>query len=150
MCIPNSSRLIQVRVIPIYVQCNTENAILKNASFRARKIISQHLYILLFIPLVLISYPLTAPGFPITLDFPTIDSPNYASDRLWAWWEKGSSPGLEGISRFPIFGLWHGLSFIGLDVAILTKLNIVLGFFIASFSFYFSFWFLFKNRFLVI
>ena len=126
----------------------TEDANLKHAFSRARKIISKHLYVFLLVPLVFISYPLAAPGFPITLDFPTIDSPNYASDRLWAWWEKGSNPGFEGLSRFPIYGLWHMLSSLGLDVAILTKLNIVLGFLIASFSFYFSFWFLFKNRFI--
>jgi hypothetical protein len=125
----------------------TEGTVLKATSFRAGKIIVQHMYILLLVPLVIIGYPLTAPGIPITLDFPTIDSPNYASDRLWAWWEKGSSPGLEGLSRFPIFGLWHGLTSMGFDVALLTKLNIVLGFFIASFSFYFSFCLLFKNKF---
>jgi hypothetical protein len=86
----------------------------------------------------------------MTLDFPVIESPNYPADRLWTWWEKGSTPGLEGLSRFPFFGLWHGLTLLGLDVSIITKLNIVLGFCIASFSFYFSFWFLFKKILLVV
>jgi hypothetical protein len=124
----------------------TEGYILRNASFRARKIMSQHMYILLFIPLVFIIYPLTGLGFPISQDFPTIDSPHYPSDRLWAWWDKGSIPGLEGLSRFPFFGLWHALVIIGLDVALLTKLNIVTGFLVASFSFYFSFWLLFRKK----
>lgn len=130
-------------------KAKSEGTVLKYASFRAGKIITRHMYVLLLIPLLVISYPLTAPGIPITLDFPTIDSTNYPSDRLWAWWEKGSTPGLEGLSRFPIFGLWHALGFIGLDVALLTKLNVVIGFFIASFSFYFSFWLLFKDKFFI-
>lgn len=117
------------------------------ASFQAGKIITTHMYILLVVPLLVIAYPLTTPGTLVTLDFPTIDTPNYPLDRLWAWWEKGSSPGLEGISRFPFFGLWYAIILIGLDVASLTKLNIIIGFFIASFSFYFSFWLFLKDKF---
>jgi hypothetical protein len=119
----------------------------KASSFRIKKILVKHAYIFLVIPLFLVLYPLLIPGVPITLDFPTIDTQDYPSDRLWAWWEKGSMPGLEGIPRIPFFAFWYSLLVIGLEGAILTKLNIVLGFLIISLSFYFSFYFLFKGGF---
>jgi hypothetical protein len=119
----------------------------KASSFRIKKILVKHAYIFLVIPLFFVLHPLLIPGIPITLDFPTIDTQDYPLDRLWAWWDKGSMPGLEGIPRLPFFAFWYSLLAIGLDGAILTKMNIVLGFLIISLSFYFSFYFLFKGGF---
>ena len=101
---------------------------------------------LLFIPIIFIIYPLAIPGIPITLDFPSMDTSDYASGKLWVWTEKGSLPALETITRFPIISLWFALGYIGLNSALVSKFLIVLGFLIASFSFYFSFFFFFKNK----
>jgi hypothetical protein len=109
------------------------------------RFLCKHLYLFLLIPFPFIAYPLTSPGIPITLDFPTLDTSDYASGKLWVWTEKGSLPALETISRFPIIGLWFVLGIIGMNSVIISKLLIMLGFFIASFSFYFSFLLLFKN-----
>ena len=109
------------------------------------RFLRKHLYLFLLIPLLFIVYPLTAPGIPITLDFPSLDTSDYASGKLWVWTEKGSLPALETIPRFPIIGLWFVLGIIGMNSAIISKLLVIMGFFIASFSFYFSFLLLFKN-----
>jgi hypothetical protein len=106
----------------------------------------KHLYLLLLIPLLFIAYPLAIPGIPIKLDFPSLDTSDYASGKLWVWTEKGSLPALETISRFPIIGLWLALGFIGINSELISKFIVMVGFFIASFSFYFSFLLLFKGN----
>ena len=103
-------------------------------------------YLLLLIPLFFIAYPLSSPGIPITLDFPALDTSDYASGKLWVWTEKGSVPALETISRFPIIGLWYMLGFLGISSAAISKFMIIMGFFVASFSFYFSFVLLLERK----
>ncbi len=109
-------------------------------------ILSQHTYLLLIVPLFLIAYPIAKSGIPITGDFPYSDTSDYAIDRLWLWVEKGSMDGLESLSRFPIIALWYLLSFVNMDSELATKIMVVLGFLLASFSFYIAFNLLFKNR----
>ena len=58
---------------------------------------------------------------------------------------EGEPPALETISRFPIIGLWFVLGFIGINSALISKFMIMVGFFIASFSFYFSFLSIFQG-----
>jgi hypothetical protein len=111
-----------------------------------RRFTLKHLYVFLVVPLIFILVPLTNPGIPITLDFPTFDTSDYAPGKLWVWTEKGSLPALETISRFPIIGLWFVLGMIGIDSVLISKFMIILGFIIASFSFYFSFLLLFKDN----
>ena len=85
-------------------------------------------------------------GIPITGDFPYSDTPDFAIDRLWLWVDKGSIDGLESLSRFPIIAFWYLLSFVTLDSELATKIMVILGFLLASFSFYFSYNLFFKNR----
>ena len=109
-----------------------------------RKLLLKRMYLLLLIPLLFIAYPLSSPGIPIAVDFPSLDTVD-PSGRLWAWLEKGSFPGLEIIPRFPLIGLWYILGFLGINSALISKFMIMIGFFIASFSFYFCFLLLFKH-----
>jgi len=111
------------------------------------RILVRHFYILLLIPLFFYSNPLAEPGISIAGDFPYLDTSHYAANRLWTWIEKGSIDGFEFLPRFPIIGLWHLLSFINVDSALATKVMIVLGFSLSSFSFYFSFLLFFKGKF---
>jgi hypothetical protein len=111
------------------------------------QILARHLYILLLIPLFCYCYFLVAPGIIIAGDFPYLDTPDYAKNRLWLWIDKGSFDGFEFVPRFPIIGLWYLLSIIHIGSELATKVMVMLGFSLASFSFYFSFLQLFKSRF---
>lgn len=83
----------------------------------------------------------------MTGDFPSLDTGHFAAEKLWLWIEKGSTYSFESLSRYPVIGLWYILSFLSLDSAIITKSIVILGFLLASTSFYFSFLFLFKKKF---
>lgn len=121
-------------------------SVIKNLRYALilRKFLFKRIYLLLLIPLFFIAYPLSGPGIPISVDFPSLDTVD-ASSRLWTWIEKGSFPGLEVVPRFPIIGLWYILGFLGISSALISKFMVIMGFFIASFSFYFSFVLLFKH-----
>jgi hypothetical protein len=106
----------------------------------------KHLYLLLLVPLFFIAYSLSDPGISITGDFPYQDTPDYAINKLWLWIERGSRDGFETLSRIPINGLWYLLSFVNVHSPFASKVLIVLGFFLSSFSFYFSFLLFFKGR----
>lgn len=112
-----------------------------------RIMLLKHLYIVLLIPLVFITYPLVEPGISIAGGFPYLDTSHYAIHRLAMWVERGSIDGFEFLPRFPIIGLWHLLSIININSELNTKLMIVSGFALSSFSFYFSFLLFFKNKF---
>jgi len=114
---------------------------------KSQKILDSYFCLLLLIPLLFIAYPLAEPGISITGDFPYLDTPDYAINRLWVWIEKGSVDGFEFMSRFPIIGLWELLGFINVNSELATKAMILLGFSLSSFSFYFSFLSFFKERF---
>src|SRR5919112_975338 len=113
--------------------------------FEVRGFLSRRLYLLLLVPLFFIAYPLASPGIPVTADFPYLDTSDYSSGKLWVWTEKGSVPALETVPRFPIIGLWYVLDFLGANSELISKFMIIMGFFIASFSFYFSFVLLFNR-----
>jgi len=114
---------------------------------KREKIINILLFLLPLAPLVFIVYPLLDDGILITGDFPYFDTPDYASDRLWLWIEKGSIDGFEFVTRFPIIGLNYLLGSIGISSAISSKAMVILVFAISSISFYFSFLIFFKDRF---
>jgi hypothetical protein len=113
---------------------------------KVEKLIVRYLYILLLIPIFFYSYPIIESGISITGDFPYLDTPDYAKDTLWMWFDKGSRDGFEFVTRFSIIGLWYVLSFINVTTELATKLMVVLGFFLSSFCFYFSFLLFFKNK----
>ncbi len=114
---------------------------------RFRKLLYRHPYLLLLIPLIFIVHPLSVPGISLAGDFPYLDTSYYASNRLWTWLERGSIDGFEFLSRLPIIGSWHLLSFIGINSELATKSMVVLGFLLSSFSFYVSFLLFFKDKF---
>jgi hypothetical protein len=111
-----------------------------------QRFIIRHPYLLMVIPIFFIVSPLSNPGIILTADFPVLDTSSYASGKLWVWTEKGSVPALETISRFPIIGAWYILSLVGISSELTSKFMIVLGFLLASFTFYLSFLLLFKNK----
>jgi len=106
----------------------------------------EYLYLLLLVPLFFIAYSLSDPGISITGDFPYQDTPEYAINKLWLWIERGSRDGFETLSRIPINALWYLLGFVNVDSSFASKALIVLGFFLSSFSFYFSFLLFSKGR----
>src|SRR5919197_267978 len=125
--------------MPNTTKSNNNDAINSGRYFGARRFISTHMYLLLFIPLLVIAYPLAKPGIIIDQDFPSLDTSDYSSGKLWTWTEKGSVPALETISRFPIIGLWYIMGFIHIGSDLISKLIILSGFLLSSLSFYFSF-----------
>jgi hypothetical protein len=106
----------------------------------------KHLYILLLVPLVFFTYHLAEPGISIAGGFPYLDTSHYAIHRLAMWVERGSIDGFEFLPRFPIMGLWHLLTFVNINSELNTKLMIVSGFALSSFSFYFSFLLFFRGK----
>jgi hypothetical protein len=120
------------------------NSLLKGVGMQ--KFVIKHPYLLMLIPILFIAFPLSNPGIILTADFPVLDTSSYASGKLSVWTEKGSVPALETISRFPIIGAWYILSLVGVSTELTSKLMVVLGYLLASFTFYLSFLLLFKNR----
>jgi hypothetical protein len=114
---------------------------------KVRVLAIRHLYILLLIPILFYSYPILEPGISITGDFPYLETGNYAKDKLWLWIDKGSRDGFEYVTRLSIIGLWDMLGYIGITSELTTKVMVILGFSLSSFSFYFSFLLFFKNKF---
>ena len=106
------------------------------------------IFLSLFIPIVIISSALfSSPGIIFSQDFPVLDTSTYSEDRLWLWMEETSSSGFENLARFTIIGIWYLLSFISLNSETASKFMIIIGFVLASFSFYGAFYYLLKNKF---
>jgi hypothetical protein len=124
-------------------------AFVSNLIFRSKldKFLDKHFYVLLLIPLIFIALPIAKPGISITGDFPYLDTPDYAINRMSTWIERGSIDAFEFLSRFPTLGLWYLLSFINVTTDLATKIMVITGFFLSSFSFYFSFLLFFKEKF---
>ena len=104
-------------------------------------VLSRYLYLLLLIPLFIIGYSLLEPGIIISHDFPIFDI-----EKIWTWIDNGSYSSLETIPRLPIIALWQIMMTIGVTSSFISKLMIVSGFFTASFSSYFAFYFLSKGN----
>jgi hypothetical protein len=64
---------------------NTAHILLFN---KVRALTIRHLYILLLIPILFYSYPILESGISITGDFPYLETPDYAKDKLWMWVDK--------------------------------------------------------------
>jgi hypothetical protein len=120
--------------------------VLKNICQRLGKIQYKFIFLLLFIPLFIIAYPILKPGILLSEDFPVTDSHPFGSNKLSFWIDKGSTSIFEFVSRYPLISLWYifGLLNVGPDFD--TKAMLILGFFIASFSFYSCFYKFFKSR----
>ena len=112
----------------------------------SEQIISKYLYLVLLVPIFIITYPILSPGLIISGDFPVLDTGEFASDKLSTWIANGSYPTVETLPRFPIIIFWYMLENVGIDVEAGGKAMIILGFSVASFSFYFSFVSLMRNR----
>ncbi|MBV9175755.1 MAG: hypothetical protein JO297_01810 [Nitrososphaeraceae archaeon] len=98
------------------------------------------LYILLLLPLSFIAYPLLLkPGSIMSGDFPYTDTYSNAFKTIkWTWIQGGIFSAFEILARYPMIGLFHILSLLNISSDIITKLMIILGFFTASISFYFT------------
>jgi hypothetical protein len=110
-----------------------------------RTLIIKYFFLVLLIPVLFIAYPLFSnPGIPIgNGDLPYIEISLYSFKKFWTWNEYGSYHGLETLPRYPIIAAFQ---LVNITPDLTSKLLIVGGFAIASFSFYFSFRRLFKNR----
>lgn len=87
---------------------------------------------------------LSTPGIPFgNGDLPYIEVSLYSFKKFWTWNEFGSYHGLETLPRYPIIAAFQ---IVNISPDISSKLLIVGGFAIASFSFYFSCLKFFKNR----
>ena len=112
---------------------------------KVQAITHKYFYLFLLIPLLFIAYPLFSnPGIPVgNGDLPYIEISLYSFKKFWTWNEFGSYHGLETLPRYPIIAAFQ---LVNILPDITSKFLIVGGFAIASFSFYFSFRRLFKNR----
>jgi hypothetical protein len=113
-----------------------------------RTIATKYTFVFLLLPALFIAYPLFGFGTGVSMggDFPFADTGDYAADKLWLWVEKGSYANFEVISRFPIIALWYLLNIVSIDSTVVSRVMIVFGFLASSFSFYFAFIFLFKDK----
>lgn len=100
---------------------------------------SNHLYLILFIPLSLIIYQLLPPGVVMFGDFPLLETSLYSSKFLSTWIDYGSHYGFETLSRYPFIFFGYLLNTLGAEPGLISKFLVVLGFATASFTFYFSF-----------
>jgi len=112
-----------------------------------KKLFLNHLYIVLLIPLFFVGYYLLfVPGVSIgNGDLPYLDT-LFGFKKLWMWIDQGSYHNLEFLPRFPIAGLFIIGQILTLSSDQISKLLIISGFFVASFSFYFSSVLFFKKR----
>jgi hypothetical protein len=106
---------------------------------------NKYLFLVLLVPLFFIAYPLfSIPGIPVgNGDLPYIEISLYSFKKFWTWNEFGSYHGLETLPRYPIMAAFQ---LINISPDFSSKLLIVGGFAIASFSFYVSSLKIFKNR----
>jgi len=118
----------------------------KKISSKALKFLTNRLYLILLIPLVFIVYPLLGPGVVLFGDFPIIETSLYGHKFLSTWIDYGSHHGFETLSRYPIITLGIILSSINVSPDVISKFLVVLGFFTASFSFYYSWMLYFKDK----
>jgi hypothetical protein len=110
------------------------------------QILTKHLYLLLLIPPIFIVYPMLGPGIILFGDFPSIETSLANNKSLSTWIDYGSYNGFETLSRYPILFLGNVLSTIHIGPDTISKSLVVLGFLTASFSFYFSSLFFFKDK----
>jgi hypothetical protein len=68
---------------------STTNLTIHSFSRKIHGALVRHTYLLLFIALFIIAYPIMGPGIIIGGDFPVLDTGGYAYDKLWIWLEKG-------------------------------------------------------------
>lgn len=122
------------------------NIAIRSMLSKIRILLVRHTYLLLFVPLIIVAYPISGPGIILGGDFPALDTGEYSYDKLWTWLEKGGYSNYEGITRFPITSLWHILNLVNIDATIASKIMILMGFTLASFSFYFSFLLFFRAK----
>ena len=121
----------------------TRNIKLSNITVRPK--FNKYLFLVLLVPLLFVAYPLfSTPGIPVgNGDLPYIEISLYSFKKFWTWNEFGSYHGLETLPRYPIIAAFQIVN-ISPDVS--SKLLIIGGFAIASFSFYVSCLKIFKNR----
>jgi hypothetical protein len=120
----------------------------KKISFRVMRLLTNHIYIILLIPLIFVAYPLLlVPGIPIgNGDLPYVETSLYNLKKLSTWIEYGSYHNMESLPRYPIIGLGIFLQLLSASPDLISKLLIISGFFIASFSFYFSCLLFFRSK----
>jgi len=107
---------------------------------------SKPLYLTLLVPILIIAYPLINLGSIVNGDFPYGDTLYTVHAFPWMWSENGSFNNFDIVARFPIIGILYFFSVLGVSPDILSKSMVILGFSLASFSFYFSFVHFFKSK----
>jgi len=113
---------------------------------RITTLLTNHIYVFLLLPLVFISLPMLDPGVIMYGDFPLLETSLYSEKFLSTWVDFGSHHGFETLARYPIITMGVLLNSITIGGEIISKLLILLGFFTASFSFYFSCIILFRDK----
>src|SRR5688572_4860344 len=108
--------------------------------------LTDHMYFILLLPLIFIALPMLSPGVIMYGDFPLLETSLYSEKFLSTWVDFGSHHGFETLARYPIITMSVLLNSITIGGEIISKLLIILGFFTASFSFYFSCIILFRDK----
>jgi len=107
----------------------------------------KHSYLLLLIPVIIIALPLLKPGSIIgDGDFPFTHNALAPDKILSTWIDFGSRNASEVLSRYPLIVIGLALQLMNISSEVISKLMIISGFLVSSFSFYFSFYLLFKNK----
>src|SRR5687768_5634039 len=109
-------------------------------------LLTDHMYFILLLPLIFIALPMLSPGVIMYGDFPLLETSLYSEKFLSTWVDFGSHHGFETLARYPIITMSVLLNSITIGGEIISKLLIILGFFTASFSFYFSCIILFRDK----
>jgi hypothetical protein len=108
------------------------------------------LFLLLLVPLLFIIYPLLKPGIVVFGDFSYWQTVYDYFKKNWVWNEYGGYSSFDTLPKFPIIALFHGLGIIHIPPDILSKLIIIVIFFITSISFYLSLTLFFKDKILTV
>jgi len=112
-------------------------ALVKTASRLFHNVLDYWPYILLLVPVFIITFPLLEPGAILNQDFPFVIHALTPSKVLYTWVDFGSTNNFENIARLPetITGL--ALLTIGITPEWISKLMVIVVFYLASVSFYF-------------
>src|SRR5215510_4780808 len=88
--------------------------------------IKDHPSPLLFIPLILIAFPLLAPGVILFGDFPLLETSLFSDKFLSTWNEYGSHFSFETLPRFPFILFGYFLQNLQIGSDLISKFLVIL------------------------